>query len=326
MRSVSRLLLPWCLSVTCLALAQEKTQEKHREEPHGKSTIYCRFQSGTTIAYGIVEGEKVRQLDGDLFDSPTPTPKLFPLKDVKLLVPTAPKNVFAMAGNYQSHLGGKNITTTVTTITKLTTNHETSELTSDSKTTVETETSGSIPAKFQIPQAFLKTVSCLVPNGAKIVLPNDAGRVDYEAEMVIVIGKTARKVSKEKAGDYIFGVTIGNDVSARVWQKADVQWWRAKGSDTFGPCGPYIVTGLNYDDLRLQLRQNGKTKQDERTSQLIHDCSALVAGISQVCTLYPGDLIFTGTSGTTEAIAAGDVLEVELEGVGVLTNTVVAEE
>jgi 2-keto-4-pentenoate hydratase/2-oxohepta-3-ene-1,7-dioic acid hydratase in catechol pathway len=144
--------------------------------------------------------------------------------------------------------------------------------------------------------------------------------------MVIVIGKTARKVPREKAHEYIFGVTIGNDVSAREWQKADVQWWRAKGSDTFGPVGPYIVTGLNYDDLRLQLRQNGETKQDERTSKLIHDCAALVAGISQVCTLSPGDLIFTGTSGTTSPIAPGDVIEVELEGVGVLRNSVVAED
>lgn len=307
-----------CLIAVAPLVAQEK--------PKMKTTAYCRFQHGDEIAYGIVEGNRVRQLDGDLFAAPKPTQKTFPLKDVRLLVPTEPKNVFAMAGNYQSHIGGDNITTTVTTVTKLVTDPKTGKTTPDSKTTVESETAGSVPTKFQIVQPFLKTVSCLAPNGADIVLPKDAGRVDYEAEMVIVIGKMARKVSKDDAKKYIFGVTIGNDVSARVWQKADVQWWRAKGSDTFGPVGPTIVTGLNYDDLRLQLRQNGETKQDERTSKLIHDCSALVSGISQVCTLYPGDLIFTGTSGTTQAISPGDVIEVELEGVGVLKNKVVAEE
>jgi len=125
--------------------------------------------------------------------------------------------------------------------------------------------------------------------------------------------------------DYVLGVTCGNDVSGRVWQKEDVQWWRAKGADTFGPCGPYLVSGLKYDDLLLQLRLNGKTLQKERTSLLIHDCSSIVSAISQHVTLYPGDLIFTGTPGETAAIKPGDVCEVELEGVGVLRNPVVAE-
>lgn len=306
-----------CLLTVVPLAAQEKKM---------KTAAYCRFQAGPTVAFGIVEGKKVRQLDGNLFELPKPTEKTYDLDEVIILIPCEPKNVYAMAGNYQSHLGGGNITTTVTTTTKLTTDAKSGKVTSDSNTKVDSEAPGSIPTKFQTVQPFLKPVSCLAPHGADIILPKDAGRVDYEAEMVIVIGKEARKVSKKNAKDYIFGVTIGNDVSARVWQKADVQWWRAKGSDTFGPVGPYIVTGLNYDDLRLQLRQNGETKQDERTSKLIHDCSALVSGISQVCTLQPGDMIFTGTSGVTQPIAAGDVIEVELEGVGVLRNKVVAEE
>src|SRR5688572_31489583 len=105
--------------------------------------------------------------------------------------------------------------------------------------------------------------------------------------MVIVIGKTARKVSKENAKDYIFGVACGNDVSARDWQKADVQWWRAKGSDTFGPVGPFVVSGINDDDLRMQLRLNGKTVHDERTSQLIHSVPKMVSFTSQYVTLEP---------------------------------------
>ena len=108
-------------------------------------------------------------------------------------------------------------------------------------------------------------------------------------------------------------------------ENKDVQWWRAKGSDTFGPVGPYIATGLNYDDLRLQLRLNGDTKQDERTSQFIQDVPTTVSFISKHITLHPGDLIFTGTPGKTEAIKPGDIVEVELEGVGVLKNSVTAE-
>ena len=123
----------------------------------------------------------------------------------------------------------------------------------------------------------------------------------------------------------MLGVTCGNDVSARVWQKGDVQWWRAKGSDTFGPCGPYIVSGINYDDLLLELRLNGEVKQKERTSRMIHDVATQVSEISRHVTLHPGDLIFTGTPGETAAIKPGDVVEVELEGVGVLRNEVVAE-
>jgi 2-keto-4-pentenoate hydratase/2-oxohepta-3-ene-1,7-dioic acid hydratase in catechol pathway len=146
--------------------------------------------------------------------------------------------------------------------------------------------------------------------------------------MVIVIGKKARKVPKERALDYVFGVTCGNDVSERHWQNdaegKDIQWWRAKGADTFGPVGPYIATGLNYDDLVVHSRINGQATQEERTSQLIHDVASTVSFISHYITLHPGDLIFTGTPGQTPAIRPGDVVEVELEGVGVLHNPVVA--
>jgi 2-keto-4-pentenoate hydratase/2-oxohepta-3-ene-1,7-dioic acid hydratase in catechol pathway len=148
--------------------------------------------------------------------------------------------------------------------------------------------------------------------------------VHYEAELVIVIGRRARNVSEAEAKDYILGVACGNDVSARDWQDNDVQWWRAKGSDTFGPVGPYIVSGVNYDDLRLQLRLNGKTVQDERTSQFIHSVPAQVSFISRHVTLEPGDLIFTGTPGRTAAIKPGDEVVVELEHAGTLVNKVTA--
>jgi 2-keto-4-pentenoate hydratase/2-oxohepta-3-ene-1,7-dioic acid hydratase in catechol pathway len=142
--------------------------------------------------------------------------------------------------------------------------------------------------------------------------------------MVLVIGKRAKNVPKEKALDFVFGVTCGNDISARDWQKGDVQWWRAKGCDTFGPCGPFIVSGIDYDDLLVTLRHNGEIKQQQGTRDLIHNVAAMVSFISRYVTLMPGDLIYTGTPGTTGPIKPGDVCEVEVEGVGVLKNKVVA--
>jgi 2-keto-4-pentenoate hydratase/2-oxohepta-3-ene-1,7-dioic acid hydratase in catechol pathway len=307
---------------TCIALAGAA----RAAEGQGKPTKYVRFQVGRTIAYGIVEGDKVRELAGDLFSSWKKTDKLHELNEVKVLVPCQPRQVFALAGNYRSHLGGpQTVTTTITTTTKIVTDTKTNKTDHTITTDSETLKSGEVPKKFQIPQVFYKTISSLAANGDPIVLPKDSKVVHFEAELVIVIGKEARKVSKEKALDYVFGVTCGNDVSERVWQKADVQWWRAKGSDTFGPCGPAIVSGLNYDDLLVQLRLNGKEMQKERTSQFIQSVPETVSFISQHVTLYPGDLIYTGTPGQTSEMKPGDVVEVEIEGVGVLRNPVVAE-
>ena len=252
-----------------------------------KVTKFVRFRAGDTVAYGVVEGDSIRQISGDLFGSWQKTDKTHPLSGVKILAPTQPTQVLAMAGNYKSHLADQQI-----------------------------------PPKFQIPQLFLKSPSCLIANGEDIVIPKGTAEVHYEGELVIVIGKRAKNVPKEKAKDYILGVTCGDDVSARDWQKNDVQWWRAKGSDTFGPVGPYIVSGLNYDDLLVQLRLNGEVKQKQSTKDLIHDVSTIVSFISQHVTLNPGDLIFTGTPGETSAIKPGDVVEVDIEGIGVLRNTV----
>lgn len=287
---------------------------------------YCRFRAGDHVAYGIVERDAVREISGDLFGQWERTDRTHALAKVELLVPTAPTQVLAMAGNYESHLAGEDtVTTTVTTVVTVKTDRKTGATTTTTTSIEEVRRSGEVPAKFQVPQPFFKSPSCLIPTGAKNELPADAGVVHYEAELVIVIGKTAKDVSKEEALDYVFGVTCGNDVSARVWQKGDVQWWRAKGSDTFGPCGPFIVTGVNYDDLLLQLRLNGEVKQKERTSRMIHDVATQVSFLSRHVTLHPGDLIFTGTPGETAEIRPGDVVEVELEGAGVLRNEVVAE-
>lgn len=254
-----------------------------------QATKYVRFQAGNTVAYGLLEGESIRQISGDLFGAWKKTDQTYPMSSVKLLAPTEPSQVLAMAGNYKSHLK-----------------------------------EADIPPKFQIPQPFFKTPSCLIADGEKIVIPKGTEEVHFEAELVIVIGKKCKNVSEQEALSYVFGVTCGNDVSARDWQKNDVQWWRAKGSDTFGPCGPVIVSGLNYDDLLVELRLNGEVKQSQRTSDFIHSVSKQVSFLSQCVTLNPGDLIFTGTPGKTSPIKPGDVVEVSIEGVGKLTNSVTA--
>lgn len=295
------------------------------EKASGERVIYARFQHGDDVSYGIVEGERIRRLEGDLFGKWSKTDETFDVKEVKFLVPSRPTQVIALAGNYKSHIGAGGTTTTVTTTTTIVTDPATGMSQVTSKVEEETRSADEVPKKFQIPQVFFKSPSCLIPSGEKVVLPPGATDVHYEAELVVVIGKTCKNVSKEDAHDYILGVTCGNDISERVWQKADVQWWRAKGSDTFGPCGPVIVSGLDYDNLLLEMRHNGNVVQKESTRQLIHDVASTVSFISQHVTLHPGDLIYTGTPGETKGIQPGDVLEVKLEGVGVLRNEVASE-
>lgn len=247
---------------------------------------YCRFQVGKTIADGAVEGDRVRQIEGNLFGRHELTGNSYQLAEVKLLVPVRPSKVLALAGNYASHLGGQQ------------------------------------PKKN--PELFFKVPSCLVATEAAVVIPPGTAEVHPEGEMVIVIGKRARNVSEKNANEYVFGVTCGNDISARDWQANDVQWWCAKGSDTFGPCGPFIAAGADYDDLLLTTRVNGEVRQSQRTKDLIHGVAAIVSFASRYVTLEPGDLIYTGTPGKTAAIQPGDVVEIELENVGILRNPIVA--
>jgi 2-keto-4-pentenoate hydratase/2-oxohepta-3-ene-1,7-dioic acid hydratase in catechol pathway len=246
---------------------------------------YVRYSQAGRVAYGILDGDRVRELRGDLFSSPQATGATAPLSDVKLLAPVAPSKVIAVGLNYKSHLGERPTAT--------------------------------------YPGLFAKYPTSIIATGEEIVLPPDAKNVHYEGELVVVIGRKASRVSKEEAKSFVFGVTAGNDVSERDWQRADLQWLRAKGSDTFGPLGPAVVTGLNYDDLLLQTRLNGEVVQSQRTQDLIFDVATIVSYVSQYVTLMPGDVIYTGTPGTTRQMKAGDTVEVEIEGVGVLRNRVV---
>ena len=251
-------------------------------------TKHIRYRSGSATAYGILDGDTVREIQGGLFGDRTPTGVTHKLSDVKLLAPCEPGKILAVGLNYKSHLGGR-----------------------------------PQPAH---PEIFYKPVTALQDPEEPIVIPSEATDVHYEGELVVVIGKRARNVSREEAASAIFGVTAGNDVSERNWQHGqgkDLQWWRAKGCDTFAPLGPVIVTGVDYSNLQLETRLNGETVQKQTTGDLIFDCPAIVSRISGWVTLLPGDIIYTGTPGSTRKMSPGDVVEVELENVGTLRNPVV---
>ncbi len=247
-------------------------------------TRFVRYTHEEREAYGILEGETIHELDGAPFGAPRRTGAAVAPAAVRLLAPCTPSKVIAVGLNYQSHLGERE------------------------------------PAAY--PGLFAKYPTSIIGPEQPIVMPPDAANLHYEGEMVIVIGREASRVSREEAPQYVFGVTAGNDVSERDWQRADLQWLRAKASDGFGPVGPVIARSLDYDDLLLETRVNGEVRQRERTRDLIFDVATIVSYVSRYVTLLPGDLIFTGTPGTTRAMAPGDVVEVELEGVGVLRNTV----
>ena len=174
------------------------------------------------------------------------------------------------------------------------------------------------------PLMFLKPLSAVIVDGAAIERPAGYERVDFEGELGVVIGKRARRVTREQALDYVEGYTIVNDVTVRDLQKKDGQWTRAKGFDTFCPIGPRVVPGLDPAKLHLTTRVNGVVKQDSPTSDLIFDVPTLISFVSQHMTLEPGDIISTGTPSGVGNLNPGDVVEIEISGIGVLRNPVVA--
>jgi 2-keto-4-pentenoate hydratase/2-oxohepta-3-ene-1,7-dioic acid hydratase in catechol pathway len=172
------------------------------------------------------------------------------------------------------------------------------------------------------PILFLKPPSALLPPNGTIARPPQSQRVDYEGELVLVFGKEAKNVARDAWRDVVFGFACGNDVTARDLQKKDVQFTRAKGFDTFCPIGPCIETELDPAALHIATRVNGATKQDGNTSQMVFDCGVLVEFVTSIMTMLPGDVIFTGTPAGVGPLAAGDVVEVEVEGIGTLRNAV----
>jgi 2-keto-4-pentenoate hydratase/2-oxohepta-3-ene-1,7-dioic acid hydratase in catechol pathway len=254
-----------------------------------------RFKGGGRPRYGILDGKSVRALPASPF-SPRGRAVLeegldgreHRLDEVKLLAPCTPSKVICLGVNYRSHA---------------------------------VEMGLAIPP---IPLLFLKPPTAVIGPEDRIVLPPlEKRRVDYEAELAVVIGRRARDVSPQQARQYVLGCTCFNDVSERYAQKSDGQWTRCKGYDTFAPIGPWIDTGVNPDDLAVESYLNGERRQSARTSDLIFAVDEIISFVSGIMTLLPGDVIATGTPSGIGRMKPGDVIEIRIEKIGTLRNYVV---
>lgn len=247
----------------------------------------ARFAHAGETRFGLVADGRVTPIEGDFFGDRAAAGDAVALDAVQLLAPVVPRQMLAVALNYKSHLGDR-----------------------------------TPPGN---PELFWKSPSSLIGPQDTIVMPKDAERVDSEGELVVIIGRRCRKVSKADALDHVLGYTCGNDVSARDWQRDDRQWWRAKSADTFSALGPWIVEALDPSKLTLVTRYDDEEVQRTETNLLIYDIPTVINFVSQVVTLEPGDAIYTGTPGRTAQMQDGQVVEVEISGIGTLRNPVVQE-
>lgn len=245
-----------------------------------------RFQKGDEIFYAkAVDGELFR-VRGDVFGSPSFDRKPTALKGVRTLTPVVPSKIIAIGLNYADHAR---------------------------------ELQQPLPKE---PLFWLKATTSLIADGAKIELPFQNHRTDFEAELCIVIGRRVRNVTPAAAARYIFGYTCAQDISDRTIQSTESQWTRCKSFDTFTPLGPYVETKIDPHDLTIQLFQNGQLRQNSNTNQLIFNCYDIVSFVSTNMTLLPGDIILTGTPSGVGPIESGDRLEVRIQGLAPLVNTV----
>jgi len=255
---------------------------------------WCRFQNGDHASYGIIEDDNIIEVSGTPFESYSKTANSFPLDSVKLLVPVVPPTFYAAGINYREHV---------------------------------TEMAKKRGEEPQFPPAAdvgYRANNALTAHEDPIVVPKDATEVfQYEAELVLVIGKKCKRVSEAEALDYVLGYTIGNDVSERTWQRGDRTMWRAKNTDTFKPMGPWIVTdGVDPENCEVKISINGKFISKYNLSGAIFSARHYISRMSQYLTLYPGDVLWMGTDGAPENMKDGDVCEIEIEGIGVLRNPV----
>jgi 2-keto-4-pentenoate hydratase/2-oxohepta-3-ene-1,7-dioic acid hydratase in catechol pathway len=247
----------------------------------------ARFSNGAEPRFGIVDGPELVVLKGHpLAVGYDTTGERIPLKEVKLLAPSIPSKVICIGKNFADHAAeiGEEVT--------------------------------------EEPLIFFKPSSAIIGHGDAIVLPSQSKQVELEAELTLVIGKIAKNVSEDQALDYVFGYTIANDVTARDLQFTDGQWARSKAFDTFCPLGPWIETDFLPEGQVIESRINGEIKQHTSISNMSHGIARIVSHVSKNMTLLPGDIILTGSPAGISIISAGDLIECEIEGIGVLANTV----
>ena len=255
----------------------------------------ARFARAGTVSFGVVQGDgddpaalSIEAIEGHPFAPFGLTGERFPLSEVRLLAPVLPSKIVCIGKNYADHVA---------------------------------EMGGPAPAD---PIVFLKPSTSVVGPGDPIVLPRDSTRVDHEAELGIVIGRLCREVPRERALDVVLGFTCGNDVTARDHQEQDGQWTRGKSHDSFCPLGPWVETEMDAGDVAVRCAVDGEIRQDGRTAQLLHDIPSIITWVTAFMTLLPGDVILTGTPAGVGPLAPGQAVTVYVEGIGPLTNPVVA--
>jgi 2-keto-4-pentenoate hydratase/2-oxohepta-3-ene-1,7-dioic acid hydratase in catechol pathway len=251
---------------------------------------FVKFKKDNYVKYGIVEGNSVKETSGNIFSDYTVLDKAHTLKDITILPPSTPSKIIAIGLNYRSHAE---------------------------------ELKMKLPEE---PLIFMKPSTSVIGHGENIIYPSMSRQIDYEGELGVVIGKKCRFVSPDDSRMYILGYTCFNDVTARDLQKKDGQFTRSKGFDSFAPMGPFIETDLDPENVNIETFLNGEKKQAGSTRDLIFPVNYLVSFISRIMTLYPGDIIATGTPGGIGPMRVGDTVEVRIEGIGILKNTVVQEQ
>lgn len=258
--------------------------------------IHYALPGNAGTGYGrLDDDDRIHPVAGLPWSRPEPTGQRLRLADVKIEVPLVPRTFYAAGLNYVKHI------------------HEYA---------AASGTAANVPVQADI---GYRAVNALVAHGEPIVIPADARQVEYEGELVVVIGRPARNVSPEQAMDCVFGYTIGNDVSERLWQQSDRTFWRAKNADTFKPMGPWIETDFDLGCAETTVRLNGEVRTRFRTADMLFDIPTVISRMSRYLTLHPGDVIWMGTDGQSPTLQAGDEVEVEITGLGRLRNPLVAQ-
>ncbi len=255
---------------------------------------FARFDLGGHPRYGLIEGDRILPISGSPFEPWRRDGADIALDQARLLIPVVPSNFYAVGMNYASHIRER------------------------------ARGLGIAPELPSRAEPGYRSPSALVAHEDEIVLPPDTTSVQFEGELVVVIGRRAKHVREADALKYVLGYTIGNDVSERKWQKIDRTFWRCKNSDTFKPMGPWIETDVALESLRTRVRVNGAQHIEFPTNDMLFGVARFIATISEYCTLHPGDVIWMGTEGASCDLHAGDIVEVEISTIGTLRNAVVA--
>ena len=252
---------------------------------------WIRYNRAGKASFGIVTGDQIEEVNGSPFGDYLRTGDRFPLDSVTLLVPVIPPTFYAAGLNYAAHIRAVAAAQGV---------------------------EPRIPAK---PDIGYRAANALIAHEEPIVIPQDAGeKVHYEAELVVVIGRQAKHLSEQDALSCVLGYTIGNDVSERDWQAEDRTLWRSKNTDTWKPMGPWIETDLDLGRALTTVKVNGKTTIEFNTNDMLFGVATYIGAMTRYLTLYPGDVIWMGTDGTSPNMKPGDVCEIGISGIGVLRN------